>query len=429
MGRRIVDITDLVAWRGNLSGIQRVVHEMALRHWKEGAAFCYYIEQDACFYKVAAPATILVRCQPDRQQDTEGVRHRFRATHHLARRIFSVMTPPIFTKITKRMSRGLHKIAVQHRPQQHPLYDNDRPLTPTEGDTLIIYGAHWDKPRYIATVEALKRQYNMRVVHNINDFIPVYDRAHTAEVEHGRFPKYMQAVCEMSDALLFISEATRRDYERFVKDFAIKNKPVTGVMILGEDISEGVAERPDNITDAPFLLNVGTVEVRKNPVLIYQAYRLAAERGIDLPDIYIVGRQGWLSGDIYYQMIHDDCINNKIHLRHDIDDRGLQWLYQHCEFFVFPSYYEGWGLPIAEAAHHGKPSVASSTSSIPEVVGDGARYHSPYSADELLEAITEMLKCKSKQRFIDAIAKRRRVTWDDTFSQATQVIGQIDPAL
>lgn len=429
MGRRIIDITDLMVWRGNLSGIQRVVHELALRHWKEGAAFCYYVEQDACFYEVADPSLILMRNNPEQQPSSEGVHDHFRTARRLVKRFFLEITPPIFAKITRRMSRGTRKMIAKRQPRQHPLQDNDKQLVLAKGDTLIVYGAHWDKPRYIAAVESLKKRYGVRLVHNINDFIPVYDRSHTAEVEHERFPRYMQAVCEISDALLFISEATYKDYRRFVRDFAIKNNPVTGVMILGEDISEDIARRPKDIVDSPFLLNVGTIEVRKNPVLIYQAYCLAAERGINLPDIYIVGRQGWLSGDIYYQIIHDSRVCHKIHIRHDIDDSGLRWLYKNCEFFVFPSYYEGWGLPIAEAAHHGKPSVASATSSIPEVVGDGARYHSPYSADELLDAIIEMLDCEKRQQFIDIIAKRRQRTWDDTFAQASQVISRLDSDL
>jgi glycosyltransferase involved in cell wall biosynthesis len=236
----------------------------------------------------------------------------------------------------------------------------------------------------------------------------------------------MRAICELSDAILFISEATRRDYERFLVDYNITNRAKTGVMILGEDINQKQAERPENIVDEPFILNVGTIEVRKNPVLLYQVYRLAEERGVDLPHLYLVGRMGWLTGDIFYQMIHDSRVSDKIHIRHDIDDKGLSWMYDHCEFFVFPSYYEGWGLPVAEAAHHHKVSVASHSSSIPEVLGEYAEYFSPYSADECLNAIVTMMDKAHRARCEKKLRHRAPQTWDDTYKDAEKIIDKVN---
>ncbi len=169
------------------------------------------------------------------------------------------------------------------------------------------------------------------------------------------------------------------------------------------------------------MLNVGTVEVRKNPILLYQIYKLAKQRNIELPPLYIVGRKGWLTDEAVYQITYDQDVCNKIFLKHDINDAEMSWLYQNCEFFLFPSYYEGWGLPVAEAAHFGKMSIASNTSSIPEVVGEAAVYASPYDAALWLKLITSMLSIDNRQPYERALRKRKRHSWDETYAQTRQI--------
>ena len=428
--RRVIDVTDLTVWHGNLSGIQRVVYEMTIRYvGRPDVEFCYYVEQDQRFYRISDiyallhPAGVAIEGSNDSQSKLRA------QVIHRTKRGLRALTPPIITRLSRAGSARLQKVIGRRdngRRVEHVFRQGDTSFLFQPEDILIVYGAHWDKPHYTKVVSDLKETIGIRLVHNINDFIPVYDRAHTAEVEHERFPRYMQAICELSDAILFISEETGRDYERFLVDYNITNRAKTGVMILGEDINQKQAERPKNIVDEPFILNVGTIEVRKNPVLLYQVYRLAEERGVDLPHLYLVGRMGWLTGDIYYQMTHDSRVSDKIHIRHDIDDRGLSWMYDHCEFFVFPSYYEGWGLPVAEAAHHHKVSVASRSSSIPEVLGEYAEYFSPYSADECLNAIVTMMDKAHRTRCEKKLRDRAPHTWDDTYIDAEKIIDKVN---
>lgn len=428
--RKVIDVTDLTTWHGNLSGIQRVVYEMAVRYvGKQEVEFCYFVNQDQRFYRLTDINDLLFPNDSHDAQEPGGARvaHiQHKMSLRVIKRGIHAFTPPIVARAVRYGKTRLVEKRNNSEMTWHVVQPTDTPFEFKNDDMLIVYGAHWDKPHYTAVISDLKETIGIRLVHNINDFIPVYDRAHTAEVEHERFPRYMRAICELSDAILFISEATRRDYERFLVDYNITNRAKTGVMILGEDINQKQAERPENIVDEPFILNVGTIEVRKNPVLLYQVYRLAEERGIDLPHLYLVGRMGWLTGDIFYQMIHDSRVSDKIHIRHDIDDKGLSWMYDHCEFFVFPSYYEGWGLPVAEAAHHHKVSVASHSSSIPEVLGEYAEYFSPYSADECLNAIVTMMDKAHRARCEKKLRHRAPQTWDDTYKDAEKIIDKVN---
>ena len=102
---------------------------------------------------------------------------------------------------------------------------------------------------------------------------------------------------------------------------------------------------------------------------------------------------------------------------HNVSDEELSWLYDHCLFSIYPSFYEGWGLPIAESIAHGKPCLASNTSSMPEIAGDLLTYFSPYSSDECLQAIVGLLDPRARQKATTKIKKYRPVSWDQTFDQ------------
>ena len=69
---------------------------------------------------------------------------------------------------------------------------------------------------------------------------------------------------------------------------------------------------------------------------------------------------------------------------HNCSDEELAWMYKNCAFSIYPSFYEGWGLPIAESAFYGAPCLASSTSSMPEVAGSAVDYFNPASTDSCM---------------------------------------------
>jgi glycosyltransferase involved in cell wall biosynthesis len=117
-----------------------------------------------------------------------------------------------------------------------------------------------------------------------------------------------------------------------------------------------------------FWLNVGVREPRKNHQGLLQAYALLkASLGKTFPLVF-AGGGGWLMDDFEKEL---DALN----LRQDVvllgyvDDEALRWLYQNCFAFIFPSYFEGFGLPVLEAMSLGAPIIASDVSSIPEIVG------------------------------------------------------------
>jgi hypothetical protein len=194
-----------------------------------------------------------------------------------------------------------------------------------------------------------------------------------------------------ADLLFPISKSTESDLLKFCNELSIQ-KPNTEVIRLGDEL-EGVdkAKNPTVKINKDFLLCVGTIEIRKNHMLLYYVYKLAQERGIALPQLVIVGRPGWLADDTYHILRKDREIAKKVTIIKDASDSELAWLYKNCQFTVYPSMYEGWGLPVAEAMQYGKVAVASRASSITEIAGDLLDYFSPYSTDECLALIVKYL--------------------------------------
>jgi len=411
--RTIVDVSDLIRWNGNLSGIQRVVAEMAYRYEKNGALFCYYDESTQSFYSLASFSELMQeRSSVVTQTSAPAVE-----VVSTLKQIRGAVKTQLVPLIAQRAAGKLKRVIAENR----------RDATTSEvveafefkpNDNLLVFGAHWDKPHYVEVLTAIKQKYDLKIAHNINDVIPIVDKGHVAEVEHTRFPKYIESISKLSEVIYVISDATKKDYINFLKQKNIK-QPVIKKITLGENYTATDPVMPQGFNeDLDYILMVGTVEVRKNHALLYSTYKRAFEQGIDLPKLVIVGRQGWLSGDIFYQMVHDTDVSDKFVFLNNANDSELSWLYQHCMFTVFAAFYEGWGLPIAEAAHYGKVSALSNTSSIPEVVGKAAVYFSPYSADECLSALQTLLDTSSLAKYEALIAKRIPATWDETYVQS-----------
>ena len=200
-------------------------------------------------------------------------------------------------------------------------------------------------------------------------------------------------------------------------------------MRLGD--SEGTekntaAVKPDGRIDNNFIACIGTLEIRKNHTLLYYAYKLAAQQNIKLPQLVIVGSRGWLTGDLQYLIEHDPYIKNDIIILDNIDDCGLDWIYKNCLYTIYPSMYEGWGLPVAESLARGKMCIASNSSSLPEIAGELIDYFSPYSVNDCLLLMQKYLQEKNiNKKNMEIEQSYKATTWKSTFDQVEKAITSI----
>ena len=164
-----------------------------------------------------------------------------------------------------------------------------------------------------------------------------------------------------------------------------------------------------------FILFVGTVEPRKNLSRLVQAWEEIL-RTTDLsPRLVIAGKMGWLNDELM-AMVRRSSFGNRICFTGYLEDTDLRALYSSCSVFVYPSLYEGFGLPPLEAMACGAPVISSQISAISEVVGKAACLVNPAKVQELAGAIVSLLVDKQAREQL-SLAGLKRVedfTWERT---------------
>ena len=165
---------------------------------------------------------------------------------------------------------------------------------------------------------------------------------------------------------------------------------------LGADFREPKTLAPSRLAQAlvadqsPFFLSVGTIEPRKAyPVALAAFEKLWAE-GCDARYV-IVGRPGWKTGVLQKTLRRHPEHGHRLFWLADASDDDLHLLYRHARALVFPSFVEGFGMPLVEAAHYGVEAIASDIPVFREIGGDHVRYFSVLDADDLARAMREAL--------------------------------------
>jgi glycosyltransferase involved in cell wall biosynthesis len=179
----------------------------------------------------------------------------------------------------------------------------------------------------------------------------------------------------------------------------------------------------------PFILTVGVLEPRKNQTILLEVLRELRKQGHDL-ELIIIGRPGWrwvnpLRSEKYREM------QPWVRIIADISDLDLTEFYNRAELFMYPSFYEGFGLPILEAMACGAPVISSSASSLPEVAGSAALFADPAEAGSFTSQALRILRDPTlRQAMVQAgVEHAHRFNWRATAEATLAVYQEVcDPA-
>ncbi len=145
-----------------------------------------------------------------------------------------------------------------------------------------------------------------------------------------------------------------------------------------------------------YLLTLSTLEPRKNIKLLLEAYtELILQGSIDIP-LVAVGRRGWKIDSLFEDI--PEVVKKNIYFTGFVQEDCLPYIYSGADFFVFPSKYEGFGLPPLEAAAYGAPVLSSDAASLPEVMGDTAVYFKSGDKEDLKKKILLMVRLTDEER-------------------------------
>lgn len=287
--------------------------------------------------------------------------------------------------------------------------------------TVVLLGAAWVIPEYAALIVNLKRTHDARFAMLFHDFIPIYARETCDQGTAVVFREFVNLVLPIVDLAMCVSRSTERDLKRYCHEAGFPVPP-TLVTKLGTSFDEffprsedAAPARANQHSRDPYVLFVSTIEGRKNHNFMFEVWRVLVERGVDVPRLVCVGRIGWRAEAFLTNLLESDYLGGRIELREDVSDEALNALYRDCLFTVFPSVYEGWGLPIGESLGHGKLCVLADNSSLPEVAGEFGCFIPLDDVEAAADEIIGLLQDADRLRdFEQAIAARfTPLRWED----------------
>ncbi len=405
-----IDLTDFMQWKGNLTGIQRIQYNMSKLYIEshDDVRFFVYQEQGRRFQQVDFNPDEIVKSGII-TDELSGVQ-----ASDYANRLLKLAT-----KIRRRALKSGY--ITPNTP--------DDAVTPFGGhDTVLIMGGIW-VGEFINDLALAKAKQGFKLVHFAFDMVPSLFPGYVVDWLPDAFTEYQKVVFSISEGVIAISESTAKDVRDFIKTHKIKNAPAITVVRIGEEVDEltdAKHEKPVEGLAPGYLLSVSTIEARKNHLSLFYMLREANRRGIMLPKIVIVGRNGWHTDDFRYVVERDPVARDGIIVINDADDETLVWLYKNSLFTIFPSFYEGWGMPVAESLAYGKLCLSSNVSSMPEIAGELIDYFSPYDTGKMLDVVVKYLDpsvLRAKESKIhDSFTP---TSWRDMYEAVDSFVGRI----
>lgn len=297
---------------------------------------------------------------------------------------------------------------------------------PRSAPWLVMLGASWSRSNYAGIVSALKSaDISCRKAVLVHDMLPIERPKLTFRSAHATFKRWIDLVLETADVIFTPSRATAEaliayqgfDCGRIVTlDFGVSQ------------IGDNTPPKPLKVKE-PYILYVSSVHPRKNHRVAIKAWSLAFKGNEQAaPSLVCVGHSKRKKRMLLRAIVRRTPLARKLHFLAKVDDLALRTLYKNCQMFVFPSRYEGWGLPVAEALSFGKFGIVSKTTSLPEVgqhFVDYAPSHMPSEwAAKIRTYATDPELLREKEREIDR--NYRPATWTETGRQIIAALNRVD---
>ena len=298
-------------------------------------------------------------------------------------------------------------------------------------DSLFIGGAFWTNRK---TIELCKRAAanGANLVALFHDLIPLAQPSFTGH----DFAQEYRDMLRLPAHFVVTTELNRDELKRARRQINRSNARTSSTVLPLADEFPGSrrGERPrfppqqfQGLAGQKFALCVGTIEIRKNHHALLAAWsELAAEVGTSMPKLVIAGRRGWKAHGTLAQL---DALepDGPIVFVEAPTDEELRWLYASCLFTVFPSFFEGWGLPVGESFWFGKPCAASNAKSIAPVARDLCAFFSPHHREDMKAAIRRLLSVEERKIFQRRMAATPLRRWSKFAADMETLIAERRP--
>jgi glycosyltransferase involved in cell wall biosynthesis len=266
-----------------------------------------------------------------------------------------------------------------------------------------------------------------KVIVTIHDLSFLLFPEYTSDIIYKHHSRWVPFSAKVSDHIIADSEQTKMDIVRLL---GISPDKISVVHLAADERFAPLPEseylpviKKYNLP-SKYILFVGNIEPRKNLPGLIRAFR-AIKNSVE-EKLVVVGAKAWKSTPIF-ELVRELELMDDVHFAGYVDDADLPAIFNGASVLVLPSFYEGYGLPIIEAMRCGVPVIGSNVSAIPEIIGDAGFLIDPHNAEELSDAVKQMIKSPSVRRHYSQLALQRAAhfSWKKTAQQTLEVYKKV----
>lgn len=271
--------------------------------------------------------------------------------------------------------------------------------------------------------------YKGKKIITIHDLYTIKNASDVPFFSRQFFGRWMPFSYKYVDHIIAISEYTKKDIIKYLK---IPNNKITVIYEAGDEKCKKITNF-DQINliknkfsiNGDYMIHIGTLTPRKNLEFLIKVYTQVIKKNPNIK-LVITGKKGW-----YYQNLFD--ITNKLGLNKKVIFTGYitnfekSVLYSGAKIFLFPSLYEGFGLPLLEAMNCEVPIISSNVTSIPEVVGEAGILLDPHNEKEWIKSINKVLSDQNlRNKMIEkSLLRSKQFSWEKTAKETLKVYEKI----
>lgn len=297
----------------------------------------------------------------------------------------------------------------------------DALITPSKGDVLLQLGHSGLENNQLGP---WVKKHHLKLYSMVHDLIPLshpqFTRAGTAPLHAKR----MLHMLRWSSGILANSQFTLDCLKDYAKTEGLSLPPSLVTHLPPAEMVPPL-EVPPIIT--PYFVILGTIEARKNHALMLKVWQKLIELcGENTPKLVIIGQRGWSCDEVFELLDHDPMFKAHVLELGTCSDKELSTWVGHARALLFPSFIEGYGIPLVEALMLGTPVIASSLAVFHEISGSIPRYLEPDDDVAWLDAVIDFLNPSSESRRnqIGALKKYSPPSWDSNFESLELFISQ-----
>lgn len=279
------------------------------------------------------------------------------------------------------------------------------------------------EPRHFGPFNLPKNIKRVTVIHDLSPLhYPQWHQFISSKLQQ----LFLPSILKRADHIITNSNFTAQDVINY---FPLTKNKTSGILLGKEDFFKPTPNLPILAKlglQAPYILHTGTIEPRKNLPLLVKAFeQIKKEKPTNL-QLVLVGKLGWKSASLQ-QQIAASPFKKDIKLLGYVERAVLPTIYTGATAFVYPSHFEGFGLPVLEAMSCGTPVVVSNTSSLPEIIGTAGLAFSPNNLDQLIKSIHQILEDRILQQTLSkqSLLQATKFSWHKTAQETLKIFEQL----